>query len=196
MPWYCHQRLWIRLAFECVLEWHVPCVVVRAKCCLFCYLRSSAVRARQNSGGIHTVNAAPCFTHEARNKSGIAAGGMQTVERLSVPLMLCAMVPVPEFSFTQLPAATHPLVPWDKSHAQQKAPQSKRLRGLIYGSSSWARTSDPMINSHLLYQLSYRGSFTWGAYTNDVSWGGQPKMDSSCPNFLRQTFQVIGKLWI
>ena len=26
------------------------------------------------------------------------------------------------------------------------------------GSPSWTRTSDPMINSHLLYQLSYRGS--------------------------------------
>ena len=29
--------------------------------------------------------------------------------------------------------------------------------GLGFGSPSWARTSDPMINSHLLYQLSYRG---------------------------------------
>jgi len=27
------------------------------------------------------------------------------------------------------------------------------LRGVI-GSACWARTSDPMINSHLLYQLS------------------------------------------
>jgi hypothetical protein len=26
------------------------------------------------------------------------------------------------------------------------------------GSPTWARTRDPMINSHLLYQLSYRGS--------------------------------------
>ncbi len=106
------------------------------------------------------MNAAPCFTHEARNKSGVAAVGMQAVERLSVPLVLCAMVTVPESLFTQLLVAAHSLVPYDKSHAQQKAPQPKRLRGLIYGSSSWARTSDPMINSHLLYQLSYRGSFT------------------------------------
>ncbi len=29
---------------------------------------------------------------------------------------------------------------------------------LISGSPTWARTRDPMINSHLLYQLSYRGS--------------------------------------
>ena len=27
-----------------------------------------------------------------------------------------------------------------------------------YGSPGRARTSDPMINSHLLYQLSYRGN--------------------------------------
>jgi hypothetical protein len=28
----------------------------------------------------------------------------------------------------------------------------------VNGSPTWARTRDPMINSHLLYQLSYRGS--------------------------------------
>ncbi len=27
----------------------------------------------------------------------------------------------------------------------------------LYGSTTWTRTRDPMINSHLLYQLSYRG---------------------------------------
>lgn len=27
------------------------------------------------------------------------------------------------------------------------------------GSSDWTRTSDPMINSHLLYRLSYRGTY-------------------------------------
>ncbi len=26
-----------------------------------------------------------------------------------------------------------------------------------FGSPTWTRTTDPMINSHLLYQLSYRG---------------------------------------
>lgn len=33
-----------------------------------------------------------------------------------------------------------------------------------FGSPSWTRTSDPVINSHLLYQLSYRGIrlSTWG----------------------------------
>ena len=29
---------------------------------------------------------------------------------------------------------------------------------LNLGSLSWTRTSDPMINSHLLYQLSYQGT--------------------------------------
>ncbi len=29
---------------------------------------------------------------------------------------------------------------------------------VLNGSPSWTRTSDPMINSHLLYQLSYRGT--------------------------------------
>ena len=28
---------------------------------------------------------------------------------------------------------------------------------LTSGSTTWTRTRDPMINSHLLYQLSYRG---------------------------------------
>ncbi len=27
----------------------------------------------------------------------------------------------------------------------------------LSGSTTWTRTRDPMINSHLLYQLSYRG---------------------------------------
>jgi hypothetical protein len=34
-----------------------------------------------------------------------------------------------------------------------------RLSLYISGSPTWARTTDPMINSHLLYQLSYRGTF-------------------------------------
>ena len=33
------------------------------------------------------------------------------------------------------------------------------------GSSGWTRTNDPVINSHLLYQLSYRGRE--GAYVTD-----------------------------
>lgn len=28
---------------------------------------------------------------------------------------------------------------------------------LLSGSTTWTRTRDPVINSHLLYQLSYRG---------------------------------------
>ena len=29
---------------------------------------------------------------------------------------------------------------------------------LLSGSTTWTRTRDPVINSHLLYQLSYRGT--------------------------------------
>src|SRR5690606_24327207 len=41
--------------------------------------------------------------------------------------------------------------------------QSRRATGLRYtpagsGSATWTRTRDPMINSHLLYRLSYRGT--------------------------------------
>jgi hypothetical protein len=35
---------------------------------------------------------------------------------------------------------------------------------LLFGSTTWTRTRDPMINSHLLYQLSYCGI---GAYVTD-----------------------------
>ena len=28
----------------------------------------------------------------------------------------------------------------------------------MFGSATWTRTRDPMINSHLLYRLSYRGT--------------------------------------
>ena len=46
-----------------------------------------------------------------------------------------------------------------KQHLMQKEKtrQVIDLAGLI-GSSDWTRTSDPLINSQLLYQLSYRGS--------------------------------------
>ncbi|CAI8811545.1 hypothetical protein EMIT0P74_10288 [Pseudomonas sp. IT-P74] len=33
----------------------------------------------------------------------------------------------------------------------------KAFSGTLYGSTTWTRTRDPVINSHLLYQLSYRG---------------------------------------
>ena len=41
-----------------------------------------------------------------------------------------------------------------------KKPLIFRFRGfliLLSGSTTWTRTRDPVINSHLLYQLSYRG---------------------------------------
>ncbi len=44
---------------------------------------------------------------------------------------------------------------------KQKKPHKcgfSQVRLLFFGSPAWARTTDPMINSHLLYQLSYRGS--------------------------------------
>ena len=37
----------------------------------------------------------------------------------------------------------------------------------FFGASSWARTSDPMINSHMLCQLSYRGIFSFFIYMKD-----------------------------
>ncbi len=33
----------------------------------------------------------------------------------------------------------------------------KAFSGTLSGSTTWTRTRDPVINSHLLYQLSYRG---------------------------------------
>jgi hypothetical protein len=39
-------------------------------------------------------------------------------------------------------------------------PKQARYRTALYpdGSTTWTRTRDPMINSHLLYRLSYRGT--------------------------------------
>jgi hypothetical protein len=42
------------------------------------------------------------------------------------------------------------------SRTQQKSPGINR--GFEFGSATWTRTRDPMINSHLLYRLSYRGT--------------------------------------
>lgn len=33
----------------------------------------------------------------------------------------------------------------------------KAFSATLSGSTTWTRTRDPVINSHLLYQLSYRG---------------------------------------
>src|SRR5690554_8220631 len=52
-----------------------------------------------------------------------------------------------------------------------KSPHSfYTMRALnLGGSPSWARTSDPRINSPLLYRLSYRGIVVQrGAYINDL----------------------------
>ncbi len=48
----------------------------------------------------------------------------------------------------------------DQKIAATKKPLIFRFRGflmLLSGSTTWTRTRDPVINSHLLYQLSYRG---------------------------------------
>ena len=46
----------------------------------------------------------------------------------------------------------------DISQKQEKAKKDTTLLGgIFFGSPCWARTSDIMINSHALCQLSYRG---------------------------------------
>ena len=42
--------------------------------------------------------------------------------------------------------------------SQKKPPHRKTERGFLIGSPSRTRTSDPVVNSHLLYQLSYWGT--------------------------------------
>jgi hypothetical protein len=44
----------------------------------------------------------------------------------------------------------------DKRQAQ-KRPAMRWPFNTSFGSTTWTRTRDPVINSHLLYQLSYRG---------------------------------------
>lgn len=45
-----------------------------------------------------------------------------------------------------------------KSDRKRKRPAERwPFRLLLSGSTTWTRTRDPVINSHLLYQLSYRG---------------------------------------
>ena len=56
---------------------------------------------------------------------------------------------------------TVPMVGVEGFEPPTSCSQSRRATRLRYtpiGSSNWTRTSDPMINSHLLYQLSYRGT--------------------------------------
>ena len=48
----------------------------------------------------------------------------------------------------------------DRCRSTQIADKKKPLllaAFFVSGSTTWTRTRDPMINSHLLYQLSYRG---------------------------------------
>jgi hypothetical protein len=42
----------------------------------------------------------------------------------------------------------------------KKVPENQGLVLKIFGSAGRTRTADPVINSHLLYQLSYCGPFT------------------------------------
>ena len=65
------------------------------------------------------------------------------------------------------------LTAWPTGHISQKIRISNWLILIFWcGSSSWARTSDIMINSHALCQLSYRGislllSLTFSLNTKD-----------------------------
>ena len=54
--------------------------------------------------------------------------------------------------------STYATVKATVNHNKEKGPASVLMQALIlYGSPDWTRTSDPRINSPLLYQLSYRG---------------------------------------
>ena len=60
-----------------------------------------------------------------------------------------------------VPLATSGRLIWPCSRiAPTKKPLDLSIQGLfvlLSGSTTWTRTRDPVINSHLLYQLSYRG---------------------------------------
>lgn len=43
------------------------------------------------------------------------------------------------------------------SKKDNKKAETLKGLGFFNGSPAWARTTDKVINSHLLYQLSYRG---------------------------------------
>ena len=45
-----------------------------------------------------------------------------------------------------------------KTAVNEKSPVYKKTRLYINGSSGGTRTPDRVVNSHLLYQLSYRGT--------------------------------------
>ena len=49
------------------------------------------------------------------------------------------------------------LITSEKSKAKKSLHLCRLLSIPLSGSTTWTRTRDPMINSHLLYQLSYRG---------------------------------------
>ncbi len=55
----------------------------------------------------------------------------------------------------------------------------KAFSGTLFGSATWTRTRDPMINSHLLYRLSYRGICT---YLTDHQGEVNPPPDKSESN--------------
>lgn len=40
----------------------------------------------------------------------------------------------------------------------KKVGEIYEIKMRFYGSSGWTRTSDLVVNSHMLYQLSYRGT--------------------------------------
>ncbi len=56
---------------------------------------------------------------------------------------------------------------------KEKAQAFDKPELFLIGSASRARTCDPMINSHLLYQLSYRGSVCFQAV--NLKWRPEPE---------------------
>ena len=50
------------------------------------------------------------------------------------------------------------------------------LFSTTFGSTTWTRTRDPVINSHLLYQLSYRGMSAILLIKKGKSSGGMKKI--------------------
>ena len=56
-----------------------------------------------------------------------------------------------------MPATLFAWITLEKSKAKKSLHLCRLLFISLSGSTTWTRTRDPMINSHLLYQLSYRG---------------------------------------
>ena len=63
---------------------------------------------------------------------------------------------------TVSPLKTHDKLGWNHGNTAKKNPAPFVGAGFQIGSPSRTRTSDPVVNSHLLYQLSYWGTSSLG----------------------------------